>query len=705
MKKWAAWAAAGCLWAGTCAADEALDAWRAAYPAKLDALQTVREKAEFRMEMTIGGMKSQQVMEMEFLFRRPDGLVAKGPFAELYVLGTNAATYQKMMQNEYRRETAEDGLAAYLADYQAEMLMLQADKKLLLQPDADERAEILDEQLGEGARRLPDEEFEGRLCDVLVAEMDSMFKSAWVKIWLDAETGLLRRIESVPRPDWLPAEEPEDGDSPEYARAMRDVKIVYAVLDQQVNEPIADDAFVFVPPEGATEDVVTPEEEQAEEIAETGRAIEKETGLSRFELSGQAAPDFELPLLAGGTLKLSEQKGKVVIIDFWATWCGPCVRALPEMKKLAEAYAENPDVVVVGFSTDDEKNRDKVEKLVAKNKLAYPIGLGPAEAKDAFKVSGIPCIVVVGKDGIVQGRRVGFSSKLEKDLKRAVDALLAGETLESATPYTAEELKVLEDGVCPKCGRKHGACSTRSKDAVKMDATAFKLRWSRAVQTGEAPRSTRTSMERIATAIPPRTFLRLDGTKAVLVDAASGEIAQTIELPADLCATNEQGQIPELVYLRTPEGDAIVGYQEYYAVTKKGTSTNFRNRKAELFGLRLPAGEPWRKKLGENESLRGLYVVPLSAAEDLLVAATWSELRFLDAAGETVLKQDLDYRTQATFALDAAGKPVVYLAGQKIEMYDLVWPPEKKNAEPAAPAAEEPPAAEAAPAAEAPAAE
>ena len=693
MRKWAALALAGCFWAGTGAADEALDAWRAAYPAKLDALQTVREKAEFRMEMAIGGMKSVQVMESEFLFRRPDALVAKGPFAELYVLGTNATTYQKMMQNEYRRETADEGLAAYLEDFRGEMLMLQADKKLLLQADADGREEILDELLGEaGARRLPDEELEGRTCEVLVARMDSMFKTSWVKIWVDAETGLLRRIESVPAPEGAPAEETEE-DEPEVARALRDVKIVYAVLEQRVNEPIPDEAFAFVPPEGATEDVVTPEEEQAEEIAETDREIQKAAGLDRFALSGQAAPDFELPLLAGGTFKLSEQKGKVVVIDFWATWCGPCVRALPEMKKLAEAYAENPEVVVVGFSTDEEKNRDQVEKLVAKNKLAYPIGLGPAEAKTAFKVSGIPCIVVVGQDGVVQGRRVGFSPKLEKDLKRAVDALLAGETLESAAPYTAEELKVLEDGVCPKCGKRHGACSSRSRE-TKLDEKAFKLRWSRAVQSGDAPRSARMGMERVVTAIPPRTFLRLDGAKAVVVDAASGEIARTVDLPADLCATNEQGEVPEMVLVRSPEGDVLVGYQEFYTVTKKDTSTSYRGRKSELFGMRLPDGEPWRKKLDDNESLRGLFVVPLSATEDLLVAATWSELRFLDATGATTLKQNLDYQAQATFALDAAGKPVLYLAGKKIELYDLVWPPETPAAEPVAPAAEEPPAAE-----------
>ena len=99
MRKWAAIAWAGWCLAGAGWADEATTAWLAEYPAKLDALQTVREKGELRIEMAIGGMKSQQIMETEFRYRRPDALVVKGPFTEAYCLGTNATTYQKMMEN------------------------------------------------------------------------------------------------------------------------------------------------------------------------------------------------------------------------------------------------------------------------------------------------------------------------------------------------------------------------------------------------------------------------------------------------------------------------------------------------------------------------------------------------------------------------------------------------------------------------------
>ena len=688
MRKWAAMAVAGLWAAGAGAADEAITAWLAAYPAKLDAIQSVQEKAEFRMEMAVGGMKSQNTIEMAFTYRRPDGLVAKGMMLDLYCLGTNATTYQPM-KKEYRREQVA-GLPEIVADYRMKMLMLMADKKVLLQTDADGRAaELEDFFTSEDARRLPDEELDGRTCDVFVDQMENMMGSSmsWAKIWLDAETGLLRRFENVPPPEWVKTDEAaEDND---VARALRDMKLSYAVTEQRVNGPVADEAFVFVPPEGATEDVATPEEVEAEEIAAEGQQIQESAGLDRFELSGQAAPDFELPLLDGGAFKMSAQTGKVVVIDFWATWCGPCVRALPEMKKLAEAYAENPDVVVVGFSTDDAESLEKVEKLVAKNGLGYAIGLGPDEAKKAYQVSGIPCIVVVGKDGVVQGRRVGFSPALEKDLKRAVDALLAGEALESATPYTAEELKSFEEGVCPKCGKKHGSSSAR--DPEKMNEKAFQLRWSREVQSADGENVARMGLDRISSAIPPRTFLRLDGTKALLVDAASGDVAKTLELPAEMCATNEQGEIPELVYLRTPEGESIVGYQEHYTVTRKGTSTNFRNRKSELFGLRLPDGEVWRKKLADNESIRGLYVVPVSAEWDLLVAATWNELKFLTAAGATALTQKLDYRTQALFAQDAAGKPILYLLGKKIDLYEIVW---ALAPAPEAPAAETPPATE-----------
>ncbi len=689
MKQWAVWAVALAAGAGLVRADEGLDAWLKGYPAKLDALQTVQEQGEYRIEMTMGGMKSQQIMELEFRYRRPDGLVAKGPFAEIYCLGTNAVFFQKMMKQEYRRQTVPGGLPEFLEDVEAEMLMLSSDKQVLLKTDAEGRAEALDGFFtSDQARRLPDEELDGRMCAVFVDQMESMFQASWAKIWVDAETGLLRRLESIPVPEWVKPEAADDEEEEEVAEMLRNMKMTYVVQAQRVNEEIPDAAFVFTPPEGAKEEMVTPEEQEAEEI-------ERAAGLERFELSGQAAPDFTLPQLDGGTFTLAEQKGKVVVIDFWATWCGPCVRALPEMKKLAEAYADNPDVVVVGFSTDEEKNLEKVKKVAEKNQLPYPVGLGPAEVKTAYKVRGIPCLVVVGKDGAVQGRHVGFSPGLAKQLQKTVDRLLAGETLESAKPYTAEELKKREEGVCPKCGKVHGTCGSGRRGDTKLDARLFKERWSQAAPAGDVPpRSTLGSSRGVDTRIAPKHLVRLDGQKAVVLDVADGQVVHTVELPAEMCVTNEQGEVPTLVYLRTPAGGTIAGYQEFYRVEKKGTSTTYHNRKRELFGIPLAAGsEMWRHAQDESSSFRSLSALPVAENEDLLAATGWNEIRFYDGAGKEILKQAMAYNTEAFFAQDAAGKPVLYLLGPKTAMYEVVWPPAAPATEaPAEPVPVEPPA-------------
>jgi len=165
---------------------------------------------------------------------------------------------------------------------------------------------------------------------------------------------------------------------------------------------------------------------------------------------GKPAPNFTLTLLDGPaktkTVTKAELAGKVVVIDFWATWCGPCMMELPEIQQLIDSYAESKkDVVVVALSQDDNPSeltavRKLVEKTLTEKKInltgspAGWIGLDPSKSVGtAFEIEGYPTLVILDGKGIVQSVHVGFNPEaaepLHKTLAKEIDTLLAGKSL------------------------------------------------------------------------------------------------------------------------------------------------------------------------------------------------------------------------------------------------------------------------------------
>jgi peroxiredoxin len=129
---------------------------------------------------------------------------------------------------------------------------------------------------------------------------------------------------------------------------------------------------------------------------------------------GQRAPEFSLPALQGSTVALSSMRGKVVLIDFWAQWCEPCKKELPQLDKLAKEYA-GKGVVIVAVNID--KQRDNAERMVKQLGVSLPVLLDPAgSVAGTYDLPKMPTSFVVDKKGIIRYVNEGFDGP--KDVER-----------------------------------------------------------------------------------------------------------------------------------------------------------------------------------------------------------------------------------------------------------------------------------------------
>ena len=137
---------------------------------------------------------------------------------------------------------------------------------------------------------------------------------------------------------------------------------------------------------------------------------------------GQLAPDFELTSTTGEMVKLSDYRGKVVVLDFWATWCPPCKKAMPHLQEIHEEFASE-DVVVLGVSVD--ANSEKVvQPFVDKHGYSFTMLLNGQRIAPDYKVSGIPATFILDPDGKVRGSFVGYRQKA--DYVRVIEQIREG---------------------------------------------------------------------------------------------------------------------------------------------------------------------------------------------------------------------------------------------------------------------------------------
>lgn len=169
--------------------------------------------------------------------------------------------------------------------------------------------------------------------------------------------------------------------------------LTFTTTSFSLDEPVDESLFTFTPPEGAVvvdqlEKVVNPE-----------------------SMVGQKAPDISFTDLDGNPVELAAYRGKVVFLDFWATWCGPCKMEMPHLQKLHEELSPSGDVVFLCASSEDEAT---IRSYIAKNKYTFKVVRVRAEdATGKYKASSIPAGFVIDRDGVIRAHMVGAQQEAQ----------------------------------------------------------------------------------------------------------------------------------------------------------------------------------------------------------------------------------------------------------------------------------------------------
>jgi len=130
--------------------------------------------------------------------------------------------------------------------------------------------------------------------------------------------------------------------------------------------------------------------------------------------------DFTLNDLNGKKYTLNEQKSKVVIIDFWATWCHPCLQSIPIFNLMYSKYKDQ-EVLILGVGLDNE---EKLRKFVKHYKIDYPVLIGNQEVAGKYGVQAIPTTCIIDKSGNLAKKHIGLAPGMQEMLEKEIQLLI-----------------------------------------------------------------------------------------------------------------------------------------------------------------------------------------------------------------------------------------------------------------------------------------
>jgi thiol-disulfide isomerase/thioredoxin len=224
------------------------------------------------------------------------------------------------------------------------------------------------------------------------------------KFFIGTKDSILRRTEitfSPPTPPGSPAQPP--------------TRITFTATGLVAGQTLGDETFRLECPEGYLKQPIAPPQQPQQGQAETLLPV------------GSEAPDWELRDASGKVVSLKSLRGKVVLLDFWATWCVPCKMAMPGIQKLHEKFKDKP-VAVFGVNCREKLPNSNPMGYIKEKAYTYGQLVQGDTVAAAYRVTGIPCLYLIGPDGKIIYTVSGFSEALEGTLSNLIEKAIKPQT-------------------------------------------------------------------------------------------------------------------------------------------------------------------------------------------------------------------------------------------------------------------------------------
>jgi thiol-disulfide isomerase/thioredoxin/outer membrane lipoprotein-sorting protein len=353
------------------------------------------------VESEAGEKQQSPPMPFSVAFERPNKIRVHSLEASLVANGKKLYGSSDSLENEVLVQPCPnpltvdklfaDKLLAESAQAQLDVTMPQL--KLLLDPRAVESLTT-----GGKPAKMADADLDGTKCHRVSVKSPS----GTAVLWISADDNLLVKYEF-----------PSDGLKQKFSVAKCSLWAEFK--GARIDQEIASDAFAFKVPEGAklVKNLVPPPPQPPS------------------ALLGQAVDDFAFVDLKGKAVSRDSLKGKIAVLDMWATWCGWCFEGFPNLEKVYQQFKNNDKVVILAVNQDEPTVSDEqVQQSFEKKRLTIPIVRDSQQAGGkVLRVEGLPTMVILGSDGTIEDYHVGYDAQLAQTLPPKLKKLLSGESL------------------------------------------------------------------------------------------------------------------------------------------------------------------------------------------------------------------------------------------------------------------------------------